>query len=131
MRLSPRMRRVVAGLCAFLLLGTTTLPAAAAMVGTEQVIQEARADLDREHVLEMLDRDDVRSQLEAMGVDPAEAKARVDRMTDAEIATLAEHLDELPAGSGVLTAVVIIFIVFVITDVVGATDIFPFIRSVN
>jgi hypothetical protein len=52
-------------------------------------------------------------------------------MTQAEVAQLNQQIDQLPAGSGVLGIVVLIFIVFVITDVIGATDIFPFIHPVR
>ena len=39
--------------------------------------------------------------------------------------------DELPAGGDVLGVILVVFIVFVITDVIGATDIFPFIKPVK
>ncbi len=92
------------------------------------VVGEARARVDRAEVMAFLDRDDVRAQLEAQGVDPADAKARVAVMTVAEIAALQARMDELPAGAGILGAALV---VFVITDVIGAPDIFPFVRPVN
>ena len=53
-------------------------------------------------------------------------------MTDAEIAQINQRLSSLPAGSSsVVGAILIVFIVFVITDVLGATDIFPFIRPIR
>lgn len=128
-----RLRRSLASLCIFLLLAPIALPVHAAMVGNDEVVAEARGDLDRAEVMAFLDRDDVRAQLEAQGVDPADAKARVAAMTDAEVAELQARMDEIPAGAGpsVLGAALVIFVVFVITDVIGATDIFPFIRPVE
>jgi len=129
MTLFHRLRRGLALACAALLLVTTSLPATAELVGNDTVLQEARGDIDRAEVIAFLERDDVRAQLEAQGVDPADARARVAAMTDAEIAELNARIDEMPAGgNSILGAVLVVFVVFVITDVIGATDIFPFIR---
>ena len=75
-------------------------------------------------------REDVAGQLQDVGVDANDALMRVDRMTDREVAYLNQQLGELPAGGGIIGAAVIVFIVLVITDVIGATDIFPFVRPV-
>ncbi|MDZ7828519.1 MAG: DUF6627 family protein [Halofilum sp. (in: g-proteobacteria)] len=124
-------KRIGAALCAFALMCTATLPAQAAMIGTDQVLNEARAEIDRAELVRMLDREDVRAELASLGVDPAMAKERVARMTDAEIAQLQGRLAQMPAGESVGGALLLIFLVFVITDVIGATDIFPFINSVD
>ena len=82
----------------------------------------------------MLERQDVQAQLIELGVDPNDAKDRVAGMTDAQVAELNDRLTDLPAGEGVGTVLgilLIIFLVFVITDVIGATNIFPFIHPVN
>ena len=118
-------------LCTLALLAGSLSSAFAGMVGTQQFLVAEQVQADRERLLSTLSRDDVRQQLSQMGVDPLQAAERVARMTDAEITTLSEGIADLPAGSGVLGAVLVIFIVFVITDVIGATDIFPFIRPVN
>lgn len=133
MNLFHRLRRSLALFCVVLLIAPIALPVSAAMVGTDDVLAEARSDADRAELIAFLDRDDVRSQLEALGVEPADAQARVAAMTDAEIAELQERMGEMPAGAGhdVLTVALIVFLVFVITDVIGATDIFPFIRPVD
>lgn len=70
-------------------------------------------------------------KLVALGVDPQLAENRISRLTPEEAALLEERLDELPAGSGLLGAALIVFVLFVITDMIGATDIFPFVRSIN
>ncbi|HSJ48032.1 MAG TPA: DUF6627 family protein [Gammaproteobacteria bacterium] len=117
--------------CALALAAGSFSTAFAGMVGTEQLLVAEQVQMDRAQLLATLSRADVKQQLSDMGVDPRQAAERVARMTDAEIAALSEGLGDLPAGSGVLGAVVLIFVVFVITDVIGATDIFPFIHPVN
>lgn len=134
MKLLRRAHRACALCCTALLLATTVLPAHASLVGTGAILTEARADTDRAGLLALLDRDEVRAELVRLGVDPAEARQRVERMTDAEIAELRAHLDELPAGAGpgtLVHAALVVFIVFVVTDMLGATDIFPFIRPIR
>ena len=66
-----------------------------------------------------------------MGVDIDQVKDRVNHLTSDELAQLNQQMEEMPAGSGIVGAIVLIFVVFVITDVIGATNIFPFIKSVN
>jgi hypothetical protein len=86
----------------------------------------------RDRVATLLDRADVRAQLEANGVRPADVKARVAAMTDAEAAQLAGQLDSLPAGGeGIIGAILIVFLVLLITDLLGLTKVFPFTRPVR
>lgn len=129
--LSVRMKRIFATLFSGLLLAMTALPASAAMVGTDRVLGNATLEADRAELISMIEREEVREQLSAMGVDPDAAQERVARMTDAEVAQLKDRIGELPAGQDALGVILVIFIVFVITDVIGATDIFPFIQSVE
>lgn len=131
MVLIGQCRKALAAACAALLLVATTAPAQAAMVGTDQVLTDARAETQRAELIRMIERDQVQQQLEAMGVDPAHAKERVQRMTDAELAQLHGRMKEAAAGGDVLGVALVVFIVFVITDVIGATDIFPFIHPVE
>ena len=86
---------------------------------------------NKQSVKAFLDRDDVKQQLVDMGVSPTDVDARINAMTAAELAELNANLQDAPAGAGLVGVVLTIFIVFVITDVIGATDIFPFIRPVN
>jgi hypothetical protein len=102
------------------------LPARAAMLPTDT------ANGERARVLGVLERDDVRTQLQAHGVDPAQVKARVAAMTDDEAAQLAGQIDSLPAGgTDVLTFILVVFIVLLITDIMGVTHIFPFTKSLK
>lgn len=107
-------------------------PARAAMVNTGSVYKQNWHDLSRERIIMFIDRSEVQNQLEAWGVDSDEAKARVDCLTDQEIERISARIDQLPAG-GVLGAVVgaalIIFIVLLITDILGFTDVFTFVKK--
>lgn len=102
------------------------LPAHAAMLPTDAVA----ANSDRERVASFLDREDVRLQLQAQGVNPGDVKARVAAMTDEEAAQLAAHMDSLPAG-GILGLILLVFVILLITDILGFTKIFPFTRPVR
>lgn len=121
-------------LMSFVLLDLSLHSAKAGLITTEAVIEAQQADENRDRVAAFLARDDVQRALVSQGVDPAEAKNRVAALSDAEVEKIAGQLDNLPAGAGVgsvVGAVVFIFIVLLITDILGFTNIFPFTRSVQ
>jgi hypothetical protein len=90
------------------------------------------ASAERSRVLNVLEREDVRVQLQAHGVSLAEVKARVAAMTDDEVAQLAGQIESLPAGGAdILGVALIVFIVLLITDIMGFTKVFPFTRSIK
>ena len=127
-------RTVAAGLA--VLMAVTSFPvglAQAKMVTTEQVIGHSTTAEKRAQVLDFLKREDVQHQLTLLGVDPEEAASRVATLSDEELQQIAGRLDQLPAGEGtlgiVVGAVLIIFLVLLITDLLGLTDIFPFVKS--
>ena len=104
-----------------------SLPAQAGLLSTESVAAAG----SRDRIAVILERADVQSRLEAFGVSPTDVKARVAAMSDAEAAQLAGQIDSLPAGGDVLGAIVLVFLVLLITDILGFTKIFPFTRSVR
>ena len=107
------------------------MPASAGMISTDQVIAATTADPDRVRVQEFLSRDDVARQMVDLGVDPAETRQRVAALSDQEIARIAGRIDTVPAGEGVGTLIAIagiVFVVLLITDFVGATDVFTFVK---
>ncbi len=121
----PVSHLVVAGLLAL----SVHLPAAqASLVGTEAVINATRVQQDRARLHQLLNREDVKSQLIARGVDPSQVQARVDSLTDQEVQTLAAKMDQMPAGGDALDLLVFIFIVLLITDILGFTNVFPFVK---
>ncbi len=134
MSLLQSMRKPVAGLVilAFALSMSWTY-AHAAMVSTGEILKQNQRNLDRERLHRLLDRSEVRKQLEAWGVDSEEAKARVDSLTDQEIEEIASQIDQMPAGGSILgtlvSASVMVFLVLLVTDILGYTDIFPFVKK--
>jgi hypothetical protein len=113
----------------------TSLPlgvAQAGLITTDQILADA-APQDRERVTAFLEREDVRQQMVALGVDPDEALARVASLSDEEVRQISGHLANLPAGQSavgaVLGAILIIFLVLLVTDLLGLTDVFPFVRN--
>ncbi len=104
----------------------------AELISTEQVVEREAAAEDRARIFDFLARQDVRTQLTELGVDPAAAAARVAGLSDAEIRDIAGRIDQLPAGQDVFGAILstalVIFVVLLITDILGLTDVFPFVR---
>lgn len=114
------------------LFATLAAPVAqAGIITTESYVEQTQADARRDKVAEMLQRDDVRAQMLAMGVDPASVEARLAGLSDAEVAELATRMEELPAGAGVVELLLVVVLVFVILDIAGVTDVFPFINSAD
>jgi hypothetical protein len=105
----------------------------AAMIGTESIIKVDRSQSSRDYLNNLLTREDIQAALIFQGVDPQEAKARIDSFSDAEVNDIVNKLDQLPAGGGALETLLIIaflvFAIFVFTDIAGYTDIFPFIKK--
>ena len=76
-------------------------------------------------------RQQITDQLVELGVERATAVSRVAAMSDQQISEIGQSLEQLPAGADAGSVILTLFIVFVITDVIGATDIFPFIKPVQ
>jgi hypothetical protein len=127
-------KRVVAVAMATLM-AFTSMPigvAKAEMVTTDQVIEQVNPSEDHTRVMDFMLREDVQQQLTTLGVDPEEAARRVASLSDEEIQEIAGRLEELPAGEGVgaiVGAIVIIFLVLLVTDLLGLTDVFPFVKK--
>ncbi len=107
------------------------LPAQAGMLATPTVA----ASSAKARILGVLERDDVRTQLQAFGVNPADAKARVATLSDDEAAQLAASMDSLPAGGdgfgALVGAAVLIFLVLLLTDILGVTHVFSFTKPIK
>ena len=126
-------RKTLSVLLSITLISMTFSGPQAAMIPNEVVVAHVDAPQQsaKAALLGALQRSDLKQQLADMGVDTAVLESRINMMTDDEVARLNQQIDELPAGGDVLGVILVIFIVFVITDVIGATDIFPFIKPVN
>ncbi|MGQ0547349.1 MAG: PA2779 family protein [Betaproteobacteria bacterium] len=122
------LRRFIACLLIVSLAGLGfTVPAQAALVATDAAVTQG----ERGRITSLLERADVRAQLQAYGVDAGDVKARVAALTDEEAAQLAAQLDSLPAGGSIVGAIVLVFLVLLVTDILGFTKVFPFTRSVR
>ena len=108
--------------------------AMAALVGTETVMDAARVQNARELVRNLMAREDIQTALVKQGIDPQEAQARAAALSDAEAVRLADAMDRLPAGGmsalGIIVgAILLVFIILLITDILGYTNIFPFTKK--
>lgn len=110
---------------------TLYLPGAqAAMIGTAQVVQGEQSRQERALIHAALERQEVRERLIALGVDPAHVRERVNALTDAEAHRLAAQLEQMPAGgNSVVGAIVFVFVLLLITDLLGWTNVFPFTKK--
>lgn len=120
-------RRAVNGLVAWIsvaLLSTGVWQSAwAGVIDTRSVLDAELRDVRIERVERLLSQEQVRDQLVTLGVDPAWARARVAGLTDAELQLLEDNLSDLPAG-GLLEVIGVIFVVLLVLELVGVTDIF-------
>lgn len=89
---------------------------------------DQQSQFDREYLLSSLDREEVQVALVRQWVDVDMAKLRVASMTDTEVRTLNSKMDSLPAASGAVGAIVFILLVLLVTDLIGVTDVYPFIN---
>jgi hypothetical protein len=131
MQLIRKQLRRIAGatLIAFAGMSFGVPVAQAGMIGTQAALTGAAAEAERAELASLLDREDVQARLLAEGVDPEAVKARVAALSDDEARLLAERLDSLPAGGDIVGALVFVFLVLLVTDLLGLTDIFPFVKK--
>ncbi len=128
-------RLMATALIPSLILVGTPLMAQAGIVSTEQALEaqavSAQSEASRERVTAFLQRDDVRAELQAQGVSADDALVRVQAMSDAEVAQLAQRVDQAPAGAGVVGVLFTIFVILLVTDILGFTKVFPFTRAIR
>jgi hypothetical protein len=105
----------------------------AALIGTETVLDSARGQQARMYLKQLLAREAIQKALVARGIDDGEARARIDSLSDAEAIKAADRFEQMPAGSGffetLLIVAFLVFLILLITDIAGYTDIFPFVKS--
>jgi len=97
----------------------------AGIVSSEKLIAAEQSQLDRQQLKTWMVREDVRQQLVDLGVDVDSAIIRVDSMTNQEVQQLSANMSEMPAGSGFVETAVLAFLVLIILEVTGVTDILP------
>ena len=131
-----RQKSKIIGIFFIFLMLSISVPyqsALAALVDTETVIENNRITETRNYLKKALEREEVKNALTARGIDALEAQARIDSLSDTEIANIADQMDQLPAGGDTLFILLIVipliaFVVIVVLDAMGYTDILPFVK---
>ncbi|MBU3824132.1 MAG: PA2779 family protein [Candidatus Oceanisphaera merdipullorum] len=99
------------------------------LVSTESALNAVQISAERERIGNLLARADVQEQLVNYGVEMSEVEARVAALSDQEVLQMADQLDNMPAGANaVIGALLTVFIILLVTDLLGLTNVFPFTR---
>ncbi|MBB5321417.1 PA2779 family protein [Marinobacter oulmenensis] len=126
------LKQISLAMVAVLTLATTfSTVAQASMVGTGDVIQQEQTQLDRQQLLDMLEKQEVQEKLADLGVSKDQVAERIQNLTPSELADFEQQLAEAPAGEGVVGVIVLFLLVFIVTDMLCATDLFPFVRCIR
>ena len=132
MHQSSNFMRVTARIMMLCMLTMVTPSSAwAGIVGTGQAVDSALVEQGRAKIMAVIERDDVVAQLQARGVTIHEAKARVNSLTDEEVLQVSDKMDQLPAGGDVLGLAFLVFVILLVTDILGFTKVFPFTKSMK
>jgi|TARA_R100001369_G_scaffold44550_1_gene70660 predicted Zn-dependent peptidase len=107
------------------LAGGIHAPASADMVDNKQLAMQSELQMQRDSVMSLMAREDVQSTMMAYGISASDIENRINNLTEAELLQIQGQLDQLPAGEGVLGAVLTILLIFILLDLAGVTDIFP------
>lgn len=100
-----------------------SLPVHAGIVGTEQMVTDETRTAALHKINGVLATAEVSAQLEAWGVPASTVSERVAALSDRELQELAGSIETDPAG-GVLAVIGVVFVVLVILELVGVTNIF-------
>jgi len=130
------MKNTFKRLTATVLIASTALmglpmTAQAGIVSSSEAIAAANPTDARSKVETLLAREDVRAGLAERGLSAEQAQARVRAMSDDEVASLAGRLDQAPAGGDILGVLFTVFIILLITDILGLTKVYPFTRTIR
>ncbi len=106
-----------------------------AIIGTEDLLDKARGQNARAYLQKLLARQDIQNALRSQGIEPAEAAARIDSLSNAEAVRAADQFEQLKAGGGFMETFLIlaflVFLILLITDIAGYTNIFPFVTPMK
>ncbi|KAF1713144.1 hypothetical protein CSC71_09160 [Pseudoxanthomonas sangjuensis] len=118
------LKQILAATLAVALVSGTCTSAYAGVITTQQALSaEARATTEQQ-IRTALAREDVRKAMQSYGVAPADVDARIASLSDAELLRLQGEVDRLPAGGGALAVIGVVFLVLLILELVGVTNIF-------
>jgi len=107
-------------ICRLLIAAVFLLPFSvnAGMIGTGDAVMSAQDLANRNTVRDFIARDDVASQLKAMGLSVSTAQERVAAMTQDEVNRLAGQIETMPAGGAMAYAVVVTLILAIVAVIV-------------
>lgn len=124
------MKKFITLTVSVLLLTFSLGSATAGVYSSSEVLHAQQMNLQKYQILDMVDSADVQQQLVALGVNSDDAKARIASMTDSELGALNHQMNNMPAG-GIVGTIVTVLVVIAVLDVLGITDVYPFIRPIN
>lgn len=133
MKIHQRFTRTLSLILCALMLGTSVLSsvAQASIVSTRDLVQHEQLKYDRNQLHALLQRDQAVESMQSMGVDPEMVQQRIDHMTADELQAFNAQVDQMQAGGGILGVVVLVFVILIVLDLLGTTDIFPAIHPIN
>jgi hypothetical protein len=134
MRLSSFFQKTALLLILLMSFHTIVVPLAnAALIESATLAGSQEVDASRARLAALLAREDIGAALQDHGVSAREVLSRVNSLTDQEVMKLAQNIDALPAGadggSSLIGALVFIFLVLLFTDLLGLTDVYPFVKK--
>lgn len=111
---------------------TCTIPftSLAGVVSSTTVIEQQLSTINKQNILAMIDSAEVQKKLVELGVNTADAKARINNLTDVELAQLNQQINDAPAGSGIVGTIVTVLVVVAVLDLLGITDAYTFIEPI-
>ncbi|MAR92032.1 MAG: PA2779 family protein [Pseudomonadota bacterium] len=105
--------------------------AQAAVVSTQSLLDQEAETATRQQVMALLEREEARSALAQLGVAEADVQARIDAMSPTELQAFQQQLADMQAGGSALGVVVVVFVILILLDLLGTTNIFPAIKPIN
>ena len=123
--------KILSNLVCTLLILASFPNANAAVIPSAEIIQQQQGLYNTQQILALMDTEQVKQKLISLGVNPEAAKIRVASMTDQERMAFNSQLNDMPAGGGVAGTIITILLVIAVLDLLGVTDVYPFIRPVN
>ncbi len=123
------LKKVLAGL--LILLSFSTGYVQAGFIPTTALINANGESYTQSSLQTALASEQLQQQLITMGVDVEQLSDRIGSLTPNEISQLNNQLDQQPAGGGIIGILLTIFIIFIVTDMLCATNIFSFVKCIN
>ncbi|HEX4975095.1 MAG TPA: PA2779 family protein [Pseudomonadales bacterium] len=120
-------------LCGLTLFTGTYQNTQAAVVSTQELIQVEKQNYDRQHIQNVLQREQAIKSMQALGVDPKQVQERVAQMTDEELKNFNAQVEKMQAGAdgGIIGLIIFVLLLLILLDLLGATDVFPAIRPIH